>query len=86
MNMAFDAPLLGRMLRPLASRLRPDLIQALATMTADPSDQERYEELAAKNTEGTLSEGERAELESIVNANRILSALKTEAKTALAPA
>jgi hypothetical protein len=86
MNMAFETPLLGRMLRPLANRLRPDLLQALASMTADPADQDRYDELASKNTEGVLIEAEKAELESIVNANRLLSALKTEAKTALANA
>lgn len=84
MNTAFDTPLLGRMLRPLASRLRPDLLEALSTMTADPVEQQRYEDLADKHTEGNLTHAERLELESMTSANRILSVLKSEAKTALA--
>ena len=41
--------------------------------------QARYDELAGKNTESALSAEERAELESLVRANSILSLLKAEA-------
>jgi hypothetical protein len=86
MTALLPPPLLGRMLRPLASRLRPEMIEALAEMRADPEDQARYEFLATKSTEGTLTSAERQELESILQANSFLTAIKTEAMLALTSA
>ena len=52
-------------------------------LEADAEVQTRYEELAGKNTEGVLTAEERAELESLVRANSILSLLKAQARAFL---
>lgn len=70
---------LERLLRPLRRELSAELAGALLRLKADTEVQTRYDELAGKNTEGALSAEERAELESLVRANSILSLLKAEA-------
>ncbi len=80
---AIESPILGRMLRPLTAQLRGELLQAVAALECDRADDERYHDLADRNTEGTLTADERGELESIVAANTLLSVLKTEARAAL---
>jgi hypothetical protein len=70
---------LKRLLRPLRRELSLELAEALLRLKADAEAQERYDELASKNTEGTLTPEERIELESLVHANSILSVLKAEA-------
>ena len=57
--------------------------QAIVRLKADAEVQARYDELAGKNTDGSLSPEERAELESLVRANSILSLLKAEARAFL---
>jgi CRISPR/Cas system-associated endonuclease Cas1 len=70
---------LARLLRPLRRELSLELAEALLRLKADAEVQQRYEGLAAKNTEGELTPDERDELESLVRANSILSVLKAEA-------
>jgi hypothetical protein len=78
-----DAPILGRMLRPLAGGLRDELLQAVAALECDPAEQARYDELAERNAEGVIAPEERRELEAIVSANTLLSILRAEARAAL---
>ena len=78
-----DLDSLERLLRPLGRELSFELAGALMRLKADVEVQARYDELASKNTEGTLTPAERAELESIVRANSILSLLKAEARAIL---
>ncbi|MCX6956521.1 MAG: hypothetical protein NTV51_30690 [Verrucomicrobia bacterium] len=75
---------LERLLRPLRRDLSFELANALVRLKADDEIQTRYDELADKNTAGTLSALERAELESLVRGNSILGALKVEARAVLA--
>jgi hypothetical protein len=75
---------LERLLRPLRRELRLELANALVRLTADEEIQIRYAELADKNSSGTLTPAERAELESLVRANSFLGVLKIEARTVLA--
>ena len=56
------------------------MTEALLRLEAEADLQERYDDLADKNTEGALTPDERAELESLVRANSILSLLKAEAR------
>jgi hypothetical protein len=63
--------------------LRAELADALLRLKADSETQARYEELASKNTEGTLAPHEHTELESLVRANSILTILKAEARARL---
>jgi hypothetical protein len=77
----FDS--LERLLRPLRRELSTELADALLRLKADDEVQARYDELAGKNTEASLTSEERAELESLVRANSILSLLKAEARALL---
>ena len=74
---------LQKLLRPLRHELSLELAGALLRLKADDEVQARYEELAGKNTEASLSNAERAELESLVRANSIVTLLKAEARAAL---
>jgi hypothetical protein len=74
---------LERLLRPLRRDLSFELANALVRLKADDEIQNRYDELADKNTAGTLIPAEQAELESLVRANSILSVLKIEARARL---
>ncbi|MGA2175883.1 MAG: hypothetical protein ABSH38_12965 [Verrucomicrobiota bacterium] len=78
-----DLSSLERLLRPLRRELRAELAAALLRLKADAKVQARYDELASKNTEGTLTPGQRAELESLVRANSFLTVLKAEARALL---
>ena len=74
---------LERLLRPLRWDLKLELADALLRLKVDEEVQVRYEELAEKNTEASLTADERAELTSLVRANSILSVLKAEARAVL---
>ncbi|SPE62886.1 hypothetical protein SBV1_940021 [Verrucomicrobia bacterium] len=74
---------LERLLRPLRRHLSAELADALLRLEADKEVQNRYDELAGKNTNGVLTSDERAELESLVRANSILSLLKVQARAFL---
>jgi hypothetical protein len=80
---ANDLGSLERLLRPLRRHLSTELADALVRLEADAEVQTRYEELAGKNTDGALTAEERAELESLVRANSILSLLKAQARAFL---
>lgn len=74
---------LERLLRPLRRELSFELANALVRLKADDEIQGRYDVLADKNTAGTLTPAERAELASLVRANSILGVLKIEARAVL---
>ncbi len=80
---ATDLGSLERLLRPLGRKLSRELADALVRLEADAEVQTRYDELASRNTEGVLTIEERAELESLVRANSILSLLKAQARALL---
>ena len=77
----FDS--IERLLRPLRRELSFELANALVRLQADEEIQARYDELATKNTTGTLTLAEREELGSLVRANSILGVLKIEARAVL---
>lgn len=83
-NSTAETTALERLLRPLPRRLTVELAHALVDLRADEETQDRYDELAAKRTEGTLTPAELDELESIVRANTLLGLLKAEAQAVLA--
>ena len=63
-SVAFD-----RGVRPVLQIVLPDKAEAVLSFQADPELQKRIEDLAAKSTEGQLTEEERAEYEGYVRAN-----------------
>jgi hypothetical protein len=75
---------LERLLRPLSQTLTLELARALVGVQADAETQSRYDQLAARHTEGQLTPDEQVELESMVRANTLLGVLKAEAHACLA--
>jgi hypothetical protein len=74
---------LRRMLRPLATSLRKEVLDAVVALRPSEEDEARYHELADKNAESLITQEERAELEDIVSANTLLSLLRHEAQSVL---
>ena len=74
---------LEKLLRPLGKEMSVELARSLVAMKADSEVQTRYDDLARRANEGTLSDGERDELESLVRANTMLGLLKAEAQVVL---
>ncbi len=83
MAKAKDWSSLERLLRPLRHHLSAELADALVRLEPDAEVQVRYDELADKNTGGMLTADERAELESLVRANSLLTLLKAQARAFL---
>ena len=63
--------------------LRKEVLDAVVALRPTEEDDARYHELADKNAESTIIAEERAELESIVSGNTVLSLLRNEAKPVL---
>ncbi len=72
---AFD-----RGVRPVLQIVLPDKAEAVLSFQTDPELQRRIEELAAKSTEGQLTEEERAEYEGYVRANKFVAILQRQAR------
>jgi hypothetical protein len=80
---ANDIISMKRLLRPLRRELTVDMAGALLRLKADAKIQARYELLAGRNTDGILTPRQRAELESLVRANSLLTILKADAQAFL---
>jgi hypothetical protein len=65
---------------PLLKLLLPGREDAVLSVQTDLLLRERIEELAAKNTEGTLSQEEREEYAGYVRANKFVAVLRREAR------
>ena len=65
---------------PLLQILLPGREDMVLSATADITLRERIEKLAAKSTEGELTEAERAEYEGYVRANKFVAVLLREVK------
>jgi len=72
---AFD-----RGVRPVLQIVLPDKAEAVLSFQADPELQRRIEDLAAKSTEGQLTDEERAEYKGYVRANKFVSLLQRQAR------
>jgi hypothetical protein len=77
-----DSPL-ARLLAPVGQGLSLDLAKELASWRADDEVQARIETLADKCTEGELTEDERVEYETYVNALDVLGAIQAKARRVL---
>ena len=78
--MAFD-----RGVRPLLRLVLLDKADAVLSFRPEPALGDRIERLAAKSTEGELSDEERAEYEGYVRANKFIAILRRQARQLLAP-
>ena len=75
--------LLMRLLAPISQCLTPEVARKLVDLQADPIMQARLDELAEKNTEGTLTSDEMVEYETYVHAIDFI-AVKPSATASLA--
>lgn len=82
-EMTSEQTSLERLLRPLRRELNAELAAALLRMRADEELQNRYDELAERNTKGQITAEEHRELASLARANLLLSVLKAEARAFL---
>ena len=78
--MAFD-----RGVSPLLRLVLLDKAEAVINFRPDSGLADRIEELAARSTEGKLTEGERAEYEGYVRANKFIAILRRQARQLLGP-
>ena len=83
MTTTFDTTAFDRGMDPILRLLTPGQVQALAAYRGDDALRRRIEELAARNTEGELTERERAEYEGYVRANKFVAILQARARRML---
>ena len=84
MATTFDAVAFDRGTDPILRLLTHEQARALVAYRGDDALRGRIEELAARNTEGALSESERAEYEGYVRANHFIAVLQAKARKLLA--
>ena len=84
MAQVFDTAAFDRATDPLLPFITRDHAEALVAHRGHPPLRNRIDELASKNTEGELTEGERAEYEGYVRANNFLAILQAKARKLLA--
>ena len=72
--------LLDSLLEPFSDCLTPEVAQKLVNLQANEAVVARVEELAGKCNEGTLTPDERAEYESYVQVNQVMTLLKAKAR------
>jgi hypothetical protein len=81
MNIASDPQFaFHRVTAPLFNLLTSEQLRAISMLEAEPSLAQRVEELAGKANEGELTEAERDEFESYIEANDLLAILQIEAR------
>jgi hypothetical protein len=75
-----EGTLLDGLLEPFGACLTPEVAQRLVNLQANETVLVRVEELADKCNEGTLTPNERAEYESYVQVNHVMTMLKAKAR------
>ena len=78
-----DAPVLDRLLDPVARILTPEVARKLVDLRFDSVVQARIDKLARKCNEGQLTESERREYESYVSAIDLIAILQAKARVLL---
>jgi len=83
MDLVFDTAAFERGTDPLLDILSEEQATALVAYGGDEVLHAKIDELADKNTEGLLTEAERAEYEGYVRANNFMSILQAKARKRL---
>jgi hypothetical protein len=65
---------------PVTSVLTPELAEKILSLRPDPKAVARVTELAGKSDDGTITDEEREELETLVDAGDFISLLKAKAR------
>ena len=85
MSVTSEATAFDRGVGPLLRLVLLDKAEAVLNFRPESALGERIEELAAKSTEGELSDEERAEYEGYVRANKFVAILRRQARQLLGP-
>lgn len=83
MASAFDTAAFERGTDPLLDILSVEQASALVAYSGDEALRAKIDDLASKNTEGLLTDEERAEYEGYVRANNFMSILQAKARKRL---
>ncbi len=83
MAIAPETAAFERGVRPILRTVLLDRAEAVLDFRPDPALQDRIEELAARSTEGELTEEECAELEGYARANKFIAILQRQARRIL---
>jgi hypothetical protein len=75
---------LGELLDPIARCLTPEVARRITELRPDPAVAARVDVLAAKASEGLLTDDEKREYEGIIDAADIVGILKSKARAVLA--
>lgn len=78
-----DVPVLNRLLDPFSAMLTPDVARKLVDYRFDSEAQDRIDFLAGRCNEGTLTESERREYETCVQAIDFIAILQAKARLLL---
>ena len=84
MSTTAELAALDRLLDPVRDCLTAEVAARIAALRADAATQDRLDELAGKNAEGTITPGERADYEALVSAGNLIAVLQAKARAALA--
>ena len=79
MSVQLDSTSLERFLKQFTDRFTPELADHFANLPPDPSFQARLDELGAKANEGALTEDERSEYATYVEAMDVVALLRVKA-------
>ena len=78
-----DAAILSRIIQPDRGDLTLAAARALLKLSFTAEDRERMHELVVKNQDGTLTKGEKNDLDSFVRVGRLLDLLAAKARLTL---
>lgn len=81
--MSTRTQLFEHVIDPKNGDLPADLARYILSLDFPEADQARFQELAAKVQEGTLTESDRAELEELLNVNDFLAIIQSKARASL---
>ena len=79
MSLQLDSASLEKFLKQFTDRFTPELTEHFATLPPDPAFQARLDELGAKANDGTLTEQERSEYATYVEAMDVVALLRVKA-------
>jgi hypothetical protein len=82
-RMATTSEILDELLDPVGNCLTADVAARIAALRAGRETQERLDELAEKNAEGTLTPQEEAEYDAYVEAFDVIAILQAKARRAM---
>jgi hypothetical protein len=80
---SIEQTVFDRVTEPVLRILTVEQARAVLQYRGEEADRQRIEELATKNTEGELTDEERAEYEAYVRANEFVAILQAKAKNRL---